>query len=43
MEVLTKNEMERILGGGYWVPLGDGRWIYVDGDEEGDDDDIIFV
>lgn len=42
MEVLTKNEMERILGGGYWVPLEDGSWIYVSGDEEDEDNDIIF-
>lgn len=42
MEVLTKNEMERILGGGYWMSLGNGRWIYVGDDEEGEDEDIIF-
>lgn len=42
MEKLSKQEMEKILGGGYWVPMSNGQWIYVEGDEEDDDDDIIF-
>ena len=34
--------MEKILGGG-WVCLPNGTVIYIpDGEEEGDDDNIIF-
>ncbi len=44
IEQLTKNEMAKILGGGYWVNLGNGKYIYIPSDdEEGDEDDIIFV
>lgn len=42
MEKLSKQEMEKILGGGYWIPMSNGQWIYVDGDEENEDDGIIF-
>ncbi len=42
MEVLTNDEMEGIVGGG-WIRLSNGDVVYVpDVDEEGDDDDIIF-
>ncbi len=42
MEILTMNEMERILGGG-WTRLSDGTLIFIpDGDEESEDDFIIF-
>ncbi len=40
--MLTKNEMENFLGGGYWLSLSDGRWVYVDGDEEDDGADFFF-
>lgn len=44
IEQLTKNEMVKILGGGYWVNLGNGKYIYIPSDdEEGDEDDMIFV
>lgn len=43
MEKLSKQEMEQVLGGGYWYPLANGQWIYIEDDEEGDDDDIIFA
>jgi len=42
MEKVSKEEMSLILGGGYWVPLPNGTYIYVESDEEGDDDDIIY-
>lgn len=43
METLSKEEMANIIGGG-WIILSDGTKIYwPDGDEEGDDDDMIFV
>ncbi len=43
METLNKEEMANVMGGG-WVLLPDGTRIYwPDGDEEGDDDDIVFV
>lgn len=42
MENLTKNEMEMILGGGYWIRLQNGLLIYIDSDEEDNDEDIIF-
>jgi len=41
MEQLSKQEMERILGGG-WVYFSDGTKYYIPDEEEGDDDDIIF-
>lgn len=44
METLTKNEMEKILGGGYWITTEDGQVIYIPvGDEEEDDNDVIFA
>ena len=43
METLSKEEMVNIMGGGVTV-LPDGTRIYwPDGDEEGDDDDMIFA
>lgn len=43
-EILTKDEMSQIYGGGYWVTLGNGTKIYIpDGDEIGDEDEIIFL
>lgn len=43
METLSKEEMANIMGGGVIV-LPDGTRIYwPDGDEEGDDDDMIFA
>lgn len=42
MEILTKQEMEEILGGGYWIYLSERGWIYIDESDEGNDDiDII--
>lgn len=44
MEILTEQEMQRVLGGGYWIYLTEQGWIYVDeNDEENDDIDIIYV
>lgn len=44
MEILTEQEMQRVLGGGYWIYLTEQGWIYVDeNDEENDDTDIIYV
>lgn len=41
MEMLSKQEMEKILGGG-WIQI-QGRWIYLpDGNEEDEEDDVIF-
>lgn len=43
MEILTEQEMQRVLGGGYWIYLKEQGWIYVDESDEGHDDiDIIF-
>lgn len=43
MEALTKDEMNKILGGG-WVILANGKVIYIpDEDENEEDDDNIFV
>lgn len=43
MEALTKDEMNKILGGG-WVILANGQAIYIpDEDENSDEDDIIFI
>ena len=42
MKVLSQNELSQILGGGYWKLLPDGTSIYVEFDEEGDDDDIVY-
>lgn len=42
MEKVSKEEMSLIVGGGYWMLLPDGFRIYVEDDEEGDDDDIIY-
>ncbi len=42
MEKLSNEEMEKIFGGG-WVKVGND-WYYVpDGDDEDNDDDIIFI
>lgn len=41
MEALDKEGMANIMGGG-WYYLPDGTKIYLP-DDEGDDDDIIFV
>lgn len=44
MEILTEQEMQRVLGGGYWIYLTEQGWIYIDeNDEENDDTDIIYV
>ena len=44
MEILTEQEMQRVLGGGYWIYLTEQGWIYVDESDEGNDDtDIIYV
>ena len=42
MELLNKKEMANILGGRY-ICLPDGTIVYYPGDEEGDEDDIIYV
>lgn len=42
MKVLSQNELSQLLGGGYWKLLPDGTYIYVEFDEEGDDDDIVY-
>ena len=40
IEMLTKDEMSQ----GYWVILGNGTKIYIpDGDEVGDEDEMIFL
>ena len=41
MEALDKEGMANIMGGG-WYYLPDGTKVYLP-DDEGDDDDIIFV
>lgn len=41
MEALDKEGMENIMGG-EWYYLPDGTKVYLP-DDEGDDDDIIFV
>lgn len=44
IEMLTKDEMSQVYGGGYWVMLGNGTKIYIpDGDEVGDEDEMIFL
>lgn len=44
MEILTEQEMQRVLGGGYWIYLTEQGWIYVDESDEGNDDpDVIYV
>ena len=36
--------MSQVYGGGYWVTLGLETKIYIpDGDEIGDEDEIIFL
>ena len=41
MEALNKEVMANIMGGG-WYYLPDGTKVYLP-DDEGDDDDIVFV
>ena len=44
IEMLTKDEMSQVYGGGYWVILGNGTKNYIpDGDEVGDEDEMIFL
>lgn len=42
MKKLKEKELPLILGGGYWMTYPDGSRVYVETDEEGDDDDIIY-
>ncbi len=42
MEILSKNEMEKSLGGG-WILLPNGVIVYVPDGDEDDDNDTIFL
>lgn len=42
MYKLKKQEQSQILDGGYWWRAPDGKWFYIDGDEEPDGNDIIW-
>lgn len=42
MEIVSKEEMSQIIGGGYWETLPDGTRIYIEDDEEGEDDYSIY-
>lgn len=42
MNTLTKIMSEHILGGGHWVRLSSGSYVYVEDDEEEEGDEFIF-
>ena len=43
MQVIKKEEISNVLGG-RWITLPDGTRIYIEEDEEeGEEDEIIFV
>lgn len=42
MEKLFGVQLSQLLGGGRWVQLPDGEWIYIDDDETDDNNDIIY-
>lgn len=41
MEILTKQELEKIMGG-RWIYFSDGTKVYIPDDEDDDEDDFIF-
>lgn len=41
MEILTEQEMERIIGG-RWIYFSDGTKIFIPDDEEEEEDGFIF-
>lgn len=43
MGMLKNHELDKILGGGYWWQAPNGLWIYIDGDEEPDGEDVILA
>lgn len=42
MEVITPNEQELIVGGG-WVRYPDGTWVYIPNDEPENENDSINI
>lgn len=43
MDILNNNEQDKVLGGGYWWLTPSGQWIYIESDEELDDEDVILA
>ena len=43
MDILNNNEQGKVLGGGYWWQAPNGIWIYIESDEELDDEDVFLA
>ena len=43
MAIWNNNEQGEGLGGGYWWQAPNGRWIYIECDEEPDGEDVILA
>ena len=43
MDILNNNEQGKVLGGGYWWQAPNGQRIYIESDEELDDEDVILA
>ena len=43
MDILKNHEQGKVLGGGYWWQAPNGQWIYIESDEELDDEDVILA
>ena len=43
MDILKNHEQGKVLGGGYWWLTPSGQWIYIESDEELDDEDVILA
>ena len=43
MAILSIHSRGLLVGGGYWWQAPNGMWIYIESDEEPDEEDIIWV